>query len=201
MIVYIHSKGKGLLMDGERYYKAAIRLTDGHPGTQFREMLGHDSLCSQVERLYFTGDLRDLPLMGWNTFCLEMEEAGQKKWLAKIKELDGNVVVDHLESQLMSASRDGQSPNRALLEATVKALQGVTALSKISADAEIGGSADGIEVKFIPSLNTPVEPEEWERILAEKDPSLVRYFGIKATNPDKSSTLPSRAEGTKEKSE
>lgn len=197
MILYIARKGAKFFMDGERYYLAAISLTDGHPGTQFRDMLGHDALRGPVERLYFTGEWRDLPLMGWNTFCLKMEEAGQKKWLAKIKELDGNVILDHLESQLMSASRDGQAPNRSLLEATVKALQGVTALTKISADAEMGGSADGIEVKFIPSLNTPVEPSEWERILAEKDPTLVRYFGIKSRSSGKTSTLPSNAVGDK----
>ena len=184
-------------MEGERYYLAAVALTDSNPGTQFRDMLSHDSMCSHVERLYFRDEWRDLPLMGWNTFCLKMEQSGQKKWLAKIKELDGNVILDHLESQLMSASRDGQAPNRSLLEATVKALQGVTALTKISADAEMGGSADGIEVRFIPSLNTPVEPEEWEKILAEKDPTLVRYFGIKAPKPDSTSSLPSSAEGTK----
>lgn len=166
-------------MDGERYYLAAISLTDSHPGTQFREMLSYDSLRSQVERLYFTGEFRDLELCGWNTFCLKMEEAGQKKWLAKIKELDGNVMLDHLESQLMQASRDGKAPNRALLEATVKALQGVTALTKIASDAESSAGIDGIEVKFIPSLDRPVEPEEWERILAEKDPDLAEYFGIK----------------------
>lgn len=135
-------------MNGESYYLAAIALTDLHPGTQFKEMLGYDSLRSQVERLYFTGEFRDLELMGWNRFCLKMEEAGQKKWLAKIKELDGNVVLDHLESQLMQASRDGKAPNRALLEATVKALQGVTALTKIAGEAEMGAGADGIEVKF-----------------------------------------------------
>ena len=111
-------------------------------------MLGTDSLRSQVERLYFTGEFRNLELCGWNTFCLKMEESGQKKWLAKIKELDGNVVLDHLESQLMQASRDGKAPNRALLEATVKALQGVTALTKITGEAEGAGGADGIEVRF-----------------------------------------------------
>lgn len=164
-------------MNGERYYLAAIYLTDGNPGVQFKEMLSHDSICGQAARLYFRDEWRDLDLMGWNTFCLKMEEAGQKKWLAKIKELDGNVVLDHLESQLMQASRDGKAPNRALLEATVKALQGVTALTKISNDSE-GGSADGVEVKFIPSLDRPVEPIEWERILAEKDPALAKYFGL-----------------------
>jgi hypothetical protein len=182
-------------MDGERYYLAAISLTDAHPGTQFREMLTHDSCCGQLERLYFRDEWRDLPLMGWNTFCLKMEEAGQKKWLAKIKELDGNVILGHLETQLMQASRDGKAPNRALLEATVKALQGVTALAKISGETEGVGSSDGIEVKFIPSLDRPVEPEEWERMLAEKNPDLVRYFGIGAPKPEQTSTLPSNASG------
>ena len=174
----MYIQNRKVLLDGEKYYLAAISLTDSHPGTQFREMLATDSLRSQIERLYFTGDFRDLELMGWNTFCLKMEEAGQKKWLAKIKELDGNVVLDHLESQLMQASRDGKAPNRALLEATVKALQGVTALTKIASDSEGGSGIDGIEIKFIPSLERPVEPEEWERMLAEKDPELAAYFGI-----------------------
>lgn len=170
-------------MDGERYYLSAIELTDKHPGVTFKEMLSHDARVSQVERLYFTGEWRDLDLMGWNTFCMKMEQAEQKKWLAKIKELDGNVVLDHLESQLMQASRDGKAPNRALLEATVKALQGVVALNKVTSDIESGGAADGIEVKFIPSLDRPVEPSEWEQILAEKDPTLLRYFGIKEQSP------------------
>ena len=153
-------------MEGEAYYLAAISLTDAHPGTQFKEMLSTDSLRSQIERLYFTGDFRNLELYGWNTFCLKMEEAGQKKWLAKIKELDGNVVLDHLESQLMQASRDGKAPNRALLEATVKALQGVTALTKITGEVEGSGVADGIEVRFIPSLKDPIEPEDREAFFA-----------------------------------
>lgn len=173
-------------MDGERYYLAAVSLTDAHPGTQFAEMLTHDSLTSQIERLYFQGEWRDLELYGWNTFCLKMEESGQKRWLAKIKELDGNVMLRHLESQLMQASRDGKAPNRALLEATVKALQGVTALTKISAETESGGNAEGIEIKFIPSLNRPVDPIEWERILAEKDPALAKYFGLEVPSPESS---------------
>lgn len=145
-------------MNGEQFYLAAIKLTDSHPGVQFREMLTHDSSVGGATRLYFLDELRDLPLMGWNQFCLEMENSGQKKWLAKIKELDGNIMLNHLEGQLMSASRDGKTPNRALLEATVKALQGVTALSKIS--SETGSSASEITIRFIPSLEKPIEPED-----------------------------------------
>jgi hypothetical protein len=151
-------------MDGEKYYLAAIFLTDRHPGVQFREMLNHDANVGQAVRLYFQEDLRDLPLYGWNTFCLKMEETGNKKWLAKIKALDNDVILGHLEQQLMYASRDGKTPNRNLLEATVKALQGVTALTKISAEND-GAVADGIEVRFIPSLETPIEPETWEELL------------------------------------
>ncbi|MBO7733673.1 MAG: hypothetical protein J6S67_14005 [Methanobrevibacter sp.] len=135
-------------MEGERFFKAAVALTDAHSGTQFKSMLNHDFRVSQVERLYFRDEWRDLPLCGWNQFCLLMEESGNKKWLAKIKELDGNVVLDYLEDQLMQASRDGKNPNRQMLEATVKALQGVTALTKITGEAEGAGGADGIEVKF-----------------------------------------------------
>lgn len=183
-------------MNGEQYYLAAIALTDAHPGTQFREMLGHDSLVSQIERLYFRDEWRSLALYGWNTFCLKMEEAGQGKWLAKIKALDSDVILGHLEQQLMSASRDGKSPNRNLLEATVKALQGMTALTKIVADAEAAGagSVPAIEVKFIPSLEKPVEPEEWERILTEKDPELAQYFGIKKKSSDIKQSLQSNGE-------
>lgn len=182
-------------MDGEKYFNCAVELTDKYPGVQFAEMLTHDSRVGQLERLYFQEEWRDLPLYGYNTFCLKMEIEGQKKWLAKIKELDGNVMLRHLEGQLMQASRDGKAPNRALLEATVKALQGVTALAKISGETEGVGSSDGIEVKFIPSLDRPVEPEEWERMLAEKNPDLVRYFGIGAPKPEQTSTLPSNASG------
>lgn len=182
-------------MDGERYYTAAVFLTDKNPGVQFREMMAHDFLKSQMERKYFREEWRDLPLMGWNTFCLEMEKNEQKKWLAKIKELDGNVMLGYLESQLMQASRDGKTPNRALLEATVKALQGVTALTKIASDAEFAGGTDGIEIKFIPSLDRPVEPEEWEKILVEKDPTLARYFGMEEPKPVEEPSLPENAGG------
>ena len=174
---------------------AAIALTDANPGVTFKEAISHDARVSQVERLYFTGEWRDLDLYGWNTFCMKMEQAEQKKWLAKIKELDGNVVLDHLESQLMQASRDGKAPNRALLEATVKALQGVTALTKIASDAEFAGGTDGIEIKFIPSLDRPVEPEEWEKILVEKDPTLARYFGMEEPKPVEELSLPENAGG------
>jgi len=150
-------------MDGEKYYLAAIFLTDKNPGVQFREMLNHDANVGQAVRKYFQGDLRELPLFGWNTFCLKMEETGNKKWLAKIKALDNEVILGHLEQQLMYASRDGKTPNRNLLEATVKALQGVTALTKISAEND-GAVADGIEVRFIPSLDTPIEPEDAEKM-------------------------------------
>lgn len=183
-------------MEGERFFKAAVSLTDAHSGTQFKSMLNHDFRVSQVERLYFTGEWRDLSLCGWNQFCLLMEESGNKKWLAKIKELDGNVVLDYLEDQLMQASRDGKNPNRQMLEATVKALQGVVALNKVTSDIEGGGAADGIEVKFVPSLDRPVEPSEWEQILAEKDPTLLRYFGIKGQSPDSDIvTEPAEGEG------
>lgn len=145
-------------MDGEKFFRAAVALTDMHPGTQFREMLARDSQCSQIERLYFRDEWRSLPICGYNTFCLKMEEAGQGKWLAKIKALDSDVILGHLEQQLMSASRDGKSPNRNLLEATVKALQGMTALTKIVADAENAGGANipKIEVKFIGEAGDPI---------------------------------------------
>lgn len=164
-VIFLYIQTERVSMDGETYYLAAIFLTDHHPGTQFREMLNHDANVGQAVRKYFQGDLRDLPLCGWNTFCVRMEESGNKKWLAKIKELDNNVVMTYLETQLMQVSRDGKAPNRALLEATVKALQGVTALTKISAEND-GAVADGIEVRFIPSLDSPVEPETWEQTLA-----------------------------------
>lgn len=153
-------------MNGERYYLSAIALTDANPGVTFKEAISHDARVSQVERLYFTGEWRDLDLMGWNTFSMKMEQADQKKWLAKIKELDGNVVLDHLESQLMQASRDGKAPNRALLEATVKALQGVVALNKVTNEAELASAVDGIEVVFVPSLKDPIEPEDREAFFA-----------------------------------
>lgn len=151
-------KGEEVSMNGENYYLAAVRLTDEHPGTQFREMLGYDSLKSGVERLYFTGEYRELELMGWNTFCLKMEAEGQKKWLDKIKALDSEVVLDYLEQQLMQASRDGKGVNRGLLEATVKALQGVTALNKIVSDNEAagGGNVPLVEVRFIGEEGDPI---------------------------------------------
>lgn len=148
-----------MALDGERYYLAAIELTDRHPGVQFREMLTHDSRVGQIERLYFVEQWRELPLMGWNTFCLQMEQAGQAKWLAKIKELDSEVMLGHLESQLLQASRDGKGTNRALLEATVKALQGLASATKIQSDSDTSsGSVPRVEVVFLPSRDTPAEP-------------------------------------------
>jgi len=159
--VYVNVYTKdGKTMDGEKYFNCAVELTDKHPGVQFAEMLTHDSRVSQLERLYFQDDWRDLPLYGYNTFCLKMENEGQKSWLAKIKELDSNVMLRHLESQLMQASRNGQSPNRAVLEATVKALQGVSAVSKIATESGVGGGSSVIEVRFIPSLDEPVEADK-----------------------------------------
>ena len=97
--------------------------------------------------------------MGWNTFCLQMEQAGQSKWLAKIKELDSEVMLGHLESQLLQASRDGKGTNRALLEATVKALQGLASATKIQSDSDASsGSVPRVEVVFLPSRDTPAEP-------------------------------------------
>jgi len=153
-------------LDGERFYRCAVALTDAHPGTQFREMLNHDFRVSQLERLYFRGEWRDLPLLGWNSFSLRLEEEGQASWLAKIKALDNDVILNHLEEQLMQASRDGKSPNRAALEATVKALQGVSALTRISTESGESGGASEIEVRFIPSLAEPIEPEKLEYFLA-----------------------------------
>lgn len=147
-------------MNGELYFKCAVALTDEHSGTQFKSMLNHDFRVSQVERLYFCGEWRNIDLYGWNEFCLRMEESGNKTWLAKIKELDGNVVIDYLENQLMLASRDGKSPNRALLESAVKALQGVSALAKINTESGVGGGSSVIEVRFIPSLDEPVEADK-----------------------------------------
>jgi len=147
-------------LDGERYYRAAVALTDAHPGTQFREMLNHDFRVSQLERLYFRGEWRDLPLLGWNSFSLRLEEEGQASWLAKIKALDNDVILNHLEEQLMVASRDGKAPNRAALEATVKALQGVSAVSKINTESGDGSGSSVVEIRFIPSLDEPAEPEK-----------------------------------------
>ena len=156
-MLYVYTE-RGKVLDGERYYLAAIDLTDRHPGTQFREMLGYDSLRSKVERIYFTGEYIDLEVFGWNTFCLKMEEEGEKKWLDKIKALDSEVVLDYLEQLLMQASRDGKGLNRGLLEATVKALQGVTALNKIVSDNEAagGGNVPLVEVRFIGEEGDPI---------------------------------------------
>lgn len=135
--------------DGERYYLAAIALTDAHPGTQFREMLSHDAGVGQAARLYFQGEWRNLQLMGWNTFCLRMEETGQRDWLSKIKSLDNDVMLSHLEQQILTAQRSADKPNRSLLESAVKALQGVAAMTKIEADKqEMGSNTASVEIRF-----------------------------------------------------
>lgn len=144
-------------MDGKSYYLAAVALTDRHPGTQFREMLATDSLLGHAERRYFRDEFRDLELMGWNTFCLRMLDSNNKDWLAKIRALDDEVILNHLQAQLMSAARDGKSPNRNLLEATVKALQGIAAATKIASDSESGGGdVPRVEVVFIGEEGDPV---------------------------------------------
>lgn len=178
-------------MEGERYYRAAVRLTDAHPGKRFCDMLGEDALVGLAVRQYFTGDLLDMELVGWNTFCDRMVADGQKDWLGKIQALDDRVMISFLEKQILEGSAGVE--NRGVLEGAVKALQGLASAAKIQAENESSAVAPPIEVRFIPSLNTPIEPEEWEKILAEKDPELARYFGSGVKSPSKDDTLPSNS--------
>jgi hypothetical protein len=164
-------------LNGESYYLAAIELCDLHPGKRFCDMLGEDAVVGGAMRQYFTGKFRDLELMGWNTFAERMVADGQKDWLGKIQALDDRVMITFLEKQILEGA--GGVENRGVLEGAVKALQGLASAAKIQAENDATTVAPPIEVRFIPSLNEPIEPEEWEKILAEKDPSLVRYFGIK----------------------
>lgn len=163
------------IMDGKAYFDAAVRLTDLHPGKRFCDMLGEDALVGLAVRQYFRGDLLSMELMGWNTFVERMTAEGQKDWLAKIQALDDRVMISFLEKQILEGSA-GQE-NRGVLEGAVKALQGLASAAKIQAENEEEKTVAPIEIRFIPSLNQPIEPEEWERILAEKDPELAKYFG------------------------
>ena len=169
MVVYVY-QGK-TVMDGKAYFDAAVRLTDLHPGKRFCDMLGEDALVGLAVRQYFRGDLLSMELMGWNTFVERMTAEGQKDWLAKIH----RVMISFLEKQILEGSA-GQE-NRGALEGAVKALQGLASAAKIQAENEEEKTVAPIEIRFIPSLNQPIEPEEWERILAEKDPELAKYFG------------------------
>lgn len=145
------------MINGEKYFEAAISLTDRNPGTQFCDMLQHDSQVGAASRRYFRDEWRDLPLMGWNTFCYEMERAGQAKWLAKIKSLDADTTLRYLQTKLLESQRNGDNPNRGLLEATVKALQGVAAAAKITADATaLVADAPKVEVVFFGEEGDPV---------------------------------------------
>lgn len=188
-----------MALNGESYYRAAIELCDLHPGKRFCDMLGEDAVVGGAMRQYFTGKFRELELMGWHTFAERMAAEGQKDWLGKIQALDDRVMIGFLEKQILEGA--GGVENRGVLEGAVKALQGLASAAKIQAENESAAVAPPIEIRFIPSLNKPIEPEEWEKILAEKDPSLVRYFGITKRKSGKSDTLLSnsgeaaRAEG------
>lgn len=164
-----------LALNGEAYYRAAIELCDLHPGKRFCDMLGEDAVVGGAMRQYFTGKFRELELMGWHTFAERMAAEGQKDWLGKIQALDDRVMIGFLEKQILEGA--GGVENRGVLEGAVKALQGLASAAKIQAENESAAVAPPIEIRFIPSLNKPIEPETWEKILAEKDPSLVRYFG------------------------
>jgi hypothetical protein len=155
--LYIGKERVNMGLNGEMYYRAAVRLTDAHPGKRFCDMLGEDSLVGLAFRRYFTGDLLEMELVGWNTFCDRMVADGQKDWLGKIQALDDRVMIAFLEKQILEGA--GGVENRGVLEGAVKALQGLASAAKIQADAEAANAAvPRVEVVFIPSRETPAEP-------------------------------------------
>lgn len=150
-------------MQGEQYYLAALDLTDRH-GKRFRDMLGDDFGCGRAYRQYFTGDYRDIELMGWATFRHRMLGSGQDEWLAKIEQLDEEVMLGLLERRLLEAlegrttDNGGRIINKDALDGAVKALQGMVSRSKAiseQAEANKSGTAEVI-VKFIGSCNNPI---------------------------------------------
>lgn len=116
-------------LGGKGYYDAAIALTDLHD-RRFCDMMVDDFRESPIERRYFVGEYRELPLMGWATFCRKMEECGQGEWLAKIEALDEEVLLRVLGRQMLDA-RDKDE-----MDAAVKALQGLLQRRKVKADTD-----------------------------------------------------------------
>lgn len=114
-------------MNGERIYLAAISLTDKHR-RRFCDMLSDDLLVGEIERQYFIDDYADLPVMGWNEFCMRMQEANQTEWLNKIIKLDEEVLLATMERQLLDAMDSGSKDT---LDAVAKAVQGLVGRSKI----------------------------------------------------------------------
>lgn len=153
-------------MDGRQYYLASLDLTDRH-GKRFRDMLGDDFGCGRAYRQYFTGEYRDIELMGWATFRHKMLEAGQDDWLAKIERLDEEVMLGALERRLLEAmegrttDNGGRIINKDVLDGAVKALQGMVSRSKAlseQADANKNGASE-IVIKFIDSRDEPIEAD------------------------------------------
>lgn len=159
-----------MALNGEQYYRAAIALTDAHPGKRFCDMLAEDSLCGPAFRKYFIEDFGKLELFGWNTFCEKMRDDGQKDWLAKINALDDGIMLSFLERQILTTAGSGGREERAALEGAVKALQGLASAAKIQAEAEASSaSIPRVEVVFLPSRDKPAEPKVV--IPGEKAPS------------------------------
>lgn len=114
-------------MEGERIYLAAIALTDRHR-RRFCDMLADDVLVGEIERQYFIDEFSDILVMGWNEFCMRMQESGNAEWLNKIIKLDEEVLLSNMERQLLDAMGSG---NKETMDSVAKAVQGLVGRSKI----------------------------------------------------------------------
>lgn len=118
-------------MKGEKIYLAAVSLTDKHR-RRFCDMLADDLAAgSEIERRYFIDEYAKIPVMGWNEFCMRMQEAGQTEWLNKIIKLDEETLLGTMERQLLDAMDSG---SKETLDAVAKAVQGLVGRSKILAE-------------------------------------------------------------------
>lgn len=149
-------------MDWERYYKAAIKMTDLY-GKRFCDMMASDFRASEAERDYFTGEFREIELFGWAEFGERITADHQEKWLKKIMALDEAVMMNLLESRLMEAMEGKLSDNNSrvidkdALDATVKALQGLVGRAKIlSEQTDTEEKVPEVLVQFIGSAGDGV---------------------------------------------
>ena len=129
-------KKKVSQVSGKRYYDAAVMLTDEHD-KRFCDMMIDDFRESPIERRYFVGEYRGLPLMGWAAFCRKMEEEGQGEWLGKIEALDEEVLLRVLGRKLIDAGSKEEA------DSALKGLQGMLNRRKVKDDSVAAAQASG----------------------------------------------------------
>lgn len=140
-------------MDGKKCFETAVAMTDKYC-KRFCDMVAEDFQRGVVEREYFVDEWEDFELMGWASFCMAMNEAGQGEWLAKINALDEQVLMSQMERQLIAGI--GQM-DKETLDGAVKAIQGLVGRSKVlSEQTTAEEKVPEVIVKFIGAAGDPI---------------------------------------------